>query len=169
MPDLAPFDPGLLVRTLAKHRVEYVLIGALAARMFGFPRVTADADITPSRAPDNLARLAGALRELDAKIYSETIPEGLAFDCSPAMLARGDTWNLITRSGRLDVMFAPAGTTGYADLASAAVHFEVFDQDLLVARLEDILRSKEATGRPKDRQDAMVIRAMLQNPPPAES
>jgi hypothetical protein len=165
VPDLAPFDPELLVRTLAKHRVEYVLIGALAARLFGFPRVTADADITPARDPDNLARLAGALRELEARIYTETIPEGLAFDCTPAMLARGDTWNLITRSGRLDVMFAPAGTQGYAELAASAVHFEVFDQDLRVARLEDILRSKEAAGRPRDRQDAMLIRAMLQNPP----
>lgn len=165
MPDLAPFDPELLVRTLAKHRVQYVLIGALAARMFGFPRVTADADITPARDPANLARLADALRELDARIYTEAIPEGLAFDCSPAMLGRADVWNLITRAGRADVVFTPAGTKGYGDLASSAVHFEVFDQDLLVARLKDILRCKEAADRPKDRQDAMLIRAMLRNAP----
>jgi hypothetical protein len=165
VPDLAPFDPELLVRTLARHRVDYVLIGALAARMFGFPRVTADADITPSREPDNLVRLASALRELDARIYTETIPEGLAFDPSPAMLARGDSWNLITRAGRVDVMFAPAGTRGYAELAPSAVHFQVFEQDLAVARLEDILRSKEAADRPKDRQDAMLIRALLANRP----
>jgi hypothetical protein len=172
VPELAPFDPELLVRTLARHRVQYVLIGALAARLFGFPRVTADADIAPSREADNLIHLADALHELEARIYTETIPEGLAFDCNPAMLARGDTWNLITRAGRVDVMFAPAGTRGYAELAPSAVHFEVFDQDLLVARLEDILRSKEAADRPKDRQDAMLIRAMLADrkdglPPPS--
>ena len=34
-------------------------------------------------------------------------------------------------------------------------------EDLAVARLEDILRSKEAAGRPKDRQDALLIREML--------
>ena len=167
MPDLAPFDPELLVRTLAEHRVDYVLIGALAARMFGFPRVTADADITPSRDPGNVARLAAALRALDARIYTETIPEGLAFDCSPAMLGRAEAWNLITRAGRVDVMFSPAGTQGYAELARSAVRFEVFEQNLLVARLEDILRSKEAADRPRDRQDALLIRAMLQNPPPS--
>ena len=165
MPDPHPLDPELLVRTLARHQVRYVLIGALAARMFGFPRVTADADITPANDPENLGRLALALRELDAKVFTEAVPEGLVFDCSAAMLRRVEAWNLITRAGRVDVMFAPAGTKGYADLVRTAVHFEVFDQDLTVARLEDILRSKEAADRPKDRQDAMLIRAMLLNLP----
>jgi len=158
---LRPLDPELLIRTLARHRVQYVLIGALGARMYGFPRVTADADITPAADSANLERLAAALRELDARIYTDPIPEGLAFDCSPAMLSRTELWNLVTRAGRVDVAFRPAGTKGYADLARGAVHFEVFEQDLAVARLSDILRSKEAAGRPKDRQDALLIREML--------
>ncbi len=111
--------------------------------------------------PANLDRLAEALRELDARIYTETIPEGLAFDCSPAMLRRADLWNLVTRAGRLDLAFEPAGTAGYDDIVRNAVHFEAFGVDLPVARLEDILRSKEAADRPKDRQDALIIRAML--------
>ena len=157
----APLDPELLLRTLANHRVEYVLIGALAARLYGFPRVTADADLTPSTEPANLDRLAAALRELDARVYTETVPEGLGFDCSAAMLARAELWNLVTRAGRVDLAFRPSGTKGYAELAREAVHFEVYGVDLAVARLEDILRSKEAAGRPKDRQDALLIRAML--------
>jgi len=44
--------------TLARRRVRYVLIGAVAARLQGFPRMTADADITPARDEDNLRRLA---------------------------------------------------------------------------------------------------------------
>jgi hypothetical protein len=160
-PPAAPLDPELLIQTLARHRVEYVLIGALAARLYGFPRVTADADITPSQDRANLERLAAALRELDARVYTETVPEGLAFDCSAAMLSRAHLWNLVTRAGPVDLAFRPAGTGGYADLAKSAVHFEVFGTDLPVARLEDILRSKEAAGRPKDRQDALLIREML--------
>jgi hypothetical protein len=157
----APLDPELLIRTLARLRVDYVLIGALAARLYGFPRVTAVADLTPSAEPDNLERLAAALRELDARVYTETVPEGLGFDCSAAMLARAEMWNLVTRAGRVDLAFRPSGTRGYAELAKGAVHFEVFGEDLAVARLEDILRSKEAAGRPKDRQDALLIREML--------
>jgi transcriptional regulator with XRE-family HTH domain len=157
----APLDPELLFTTLARHQVQFVLIGALAAKLQGFPRFTRDADITPARDRENLQHLAAALRELDARIYTDTIPEGLAFDCSPQMLARGDVWNLVTRAGRLDLAFKPSGTEGYDDLAPNAVHFTIFGGELLAARLEDIVRSKEAADRPQDRQDVAVIREML--------
>lgn len=161
MPELAPLDPERLVTTLARHDVRYVMIGAMAARLQGFPRVTADADIAPARDGDNLRRLAEALRELDARVYTESVPEGLPFDCSPPMLARADLWNLVTSAGRLDIAFAPSGTDGYADLMKDAVPFDVFGVRLNVASLEDIIRSKEAADRPQDRQDVVILREML--------
>lgn len=160
-PGVRPLDPERIVTVLARHRVRYVLIGALAARLQGFPRLTADLDITPARDPENLERLAGALRELDARVFTESVPEGLPFDCSAAMLGRSDLWNLVTEAGRLDVAFAPAGTEGYDELARGAVRFEVYGGELLAARLEDIIKSKEAAGRPQDRQDVVVMREML--------
>jgi len=157
----APLDPERLFTTLARHRVAFVLIGALAARLQGFPRLTADADITPATDPDNLKRLSRALRELKAKVYTDSVPEGLAFDCSAESLGRARLWNLVTSAGRLDLAFQPAGTEGFNDLARHAVRFEVYGGELLAASLEDILRSKEAAGRPQDRQDAVIIREML--------
>ncbi|MGH7720665.1 MAG: hypothetical protein ACREON_17695 [Gemmatimonadaceae bacterium] len=161
MPDGAPLDPERLIRTLARHCVRYVLIGAVAARLQGFPRMTADADITPATDPENVRRLAAALRELDARVYTESVPEGLPFDCSPRTLARADIWNLVTSVGRLDVAFTPSGTEGYADLIRHAVSFDVFGVKLDVASLEDIIRSKEAADRPQDRQDVIILREML--------
>ena len=165
-PSPAPLDPERIITTLARHHVRFVLIGALAARLHGFPRVTADADITPARDPENLERLGAALRDLGARIYTERVPEGLPFDCGAPMLARADLWTLVTSAGRLDVAFAPAGTSGYEDLARHAVHFDVYGVDLLAARLEDIIRSKDAAGRPQDRQDVIVMREMLKQRPP---
>ena len=121
---LAPLDPERIVRVLAEHRVDYVLIGALAARLQGFPRLTADADITPARDPENLERLASALRALDARIFTDALPEGLAFDCSAETFSRATMWNLVTSAGRLDVAFVPAGTEGFEDLAAGAVRFD---------------------------------------------
>ncbi len=158
---VTPLNPERLFSTLTRHGVQYVLIGALAARLQGFPRATYDADITPARDPQNLRRLADALQELDARIFTNTIPEGLAFDCSPQMLARADVWNLVTKAGRLDLAFNPSGTTGFPDLAPQAVRFEVYGHTLLAARLEDIIRSKEAANRPQDRQDVEVMKEML--------
>ncbi len=156
-----PFDPERIIRVLAEHDVLYVLIGALAARLQGFPRVTADADIAPSRDPGNLKRLAAALRDLDAKVFTESVPEGLPFDPTAEALARAEVWNLVTSAGRLDLAFEPSGTGGYDDLLDGADRYEVFGVELVAAGLEDIVRSKEASDRPQDRQDVIVLREML--------
>jgi hypothetical protein len=161
--DPAPLDPERIIRTLARHRVQFVLIGALAARLYGFPRLTADADITPADDRRNLERLAAALKELDAKVYTEAVPEGLAFDRSAAALARATMWNLVTSAGRLDIAFSPSGTKGYADLADGAENFEAFGVRFLVASLDDIIRSKEAAGRSKDEEDVLILRALKRN------
>ena len=157
-----PLDPERLITVLAAHHVRYVLIGALGARLHGFPRLTADADITPARDDENLGHLASALRELGARVFTESVPEGLAFDFTAPALARADMWNLVTAAGRLDIAFVPAGTTGYDDLARGAVQFDVNGALLQVARLEDIIRSKIAADRPQDRQDVAVMREMLE-------
>jgi hypothetical protein len=141
--------------------VRYVLIGAVAARLQGFPRLTADADITPARDGENLERLASALQDLDAKVYTEAVPEGLAFDVSAATLARADIWNLVTAAGRLDVVFVPWGTDGFEDLEPGAVPFEVYGTRILAASLEDIVRSKQAADRPQDRQDVVILREIM--------
>jgi hypothetical protein len=158
--EVAPLDPERLLKTLQRHRVRFVLIGALAARMHGFPRLTADADITPAEDRANLDRLASALKDLDAKVYTESVPAGLTFDCSGPALARARMWNLVTKAGRLDIAFSPAGTDGYKDLTKDAEEFEAFGVSFFVASLDDIIRSKEAAGRPKDADDVLVLRAL---------
>jgi hypothetical protein len=158
--EIAPFDPELLLEALNRHKVKFVLIGALAARLHGFPRLTADADITPASDKPNLERLASALRELDARVYTESVPEGLAFDLSAAALSRARMWNLVTKAGRLDIAFEPAVVAGYDDLKKDAERFEAFGVRFLVASLDDIIRSKEAAGRPKDVDDVAILRAM---------
>lgn len=159
------FDPERIVTVLARHGVRYVLVGALAARLQGFPRLTADADITPARDEKNLERVAAALRELGARVYTESVPEGLPFDISAAGLERAELWNFVTSAGRLDVVFAPAGTKGYEDLNRGAVPFEVFGVEVQAASLVDIVRSKKASDRPQDRQDVAVLQEMLRRAP----
>ena len=158
---MSTFDPERILKALAGRQVRYVLIGASAARLQGFPRVTADADITPARDADNLERLAAALRDLEARVYTESMPEGLPFSCDPRTLARARVWNLITDAGRLDVIFEPSGTGGYDDLAASALTYEVFGLEVRAASLEDILRSKLASNRPQDQQDAITLLEML--------
>ena len=161
MSEVAPLDPQRIVAALAAHGVRYVLIGALAGRMQGLPRFTADADITPARDGANMHALAAALRDLGARVFTDGVPEGLAFDCTARTLDRAETWNLVTDAGRIDVVFRPAGTGGYDDLVHDAITFEVFGAQLMVTSLSDLIRSKEAADRPQDRQDVVVMREIL--------
>ena len=161
---MGAFDPERILRALSKRRVRYVLVGATAARLQGFPRVTADADIAPASDPDNLKRLAAALRDLGARVYTESLPEGLPFSCDAETLSGSNLWNLVTDAGRLDVIFKPLGTEGYDDLAKAALAYEVFGTEVHAASLKDILRSKLASNRPQDQQDVIVLREMLKRP-----
>ena len=158
-----PLDPERLIAVLAAHHLRYVLIGALGARLHGFPRLTADADITPARDGQNLIHLASALHELEARVYTESVPEGLAFDFTASGRSRAPTRGISSRPRAVSISRScPSGTTGYDDLARNAVQFEVNGALLQVACLEDIMRSKIAADRPQDRQDVAVMQEMLQ-------
>ena len=57
--------------------------------------------------------------------------------------------------------FEPAGTSGYDDLASGAIDLEILGTRVEVASLADIVRSKEAADRDKDRLVLPVLRRLL--------
>ncbi len=149
------FDPARMIEALHEAGVRFVLIGAMAAALHGDAGTTVDLDVAPAREPDNLARLAAALYTLGARIRAADAPEGLAFDCSAEFLANlpeDSILNLTTRSGDLDLAFRPSGTQGYADLMRSAIEIEAADGvPVFVASLADVIRSKEAAGREKDR------------------
>jgi len=80
------FDPAHMLAVLEDDRVQYVVIGGLAAVLHGSPVLTQDLDVCPSREPENLERLARSLGKLGAKIRTETSPEGLPFACDAVFL-----------------------------------------------------------------------------------
>lgn len=149
------FDPACMLTALDEAGVRYVLIGGMAAILHGDAGVTMDLDVVPERTVENLERLAAALRSLDARIRGAEEPAGLAFDCSAGFfgnLAEDAILNLRTTAGDLDLAFRPSGTGGYADLQRAALEIEAPEGvRILVASLTDVIRSKEAANREKDR------------------
>lgn len=154
------FRADEILRVLERHQVSFVLIGGFAANVHGSPMLTTDVDITPQELPDNLARLSAALTELDARIRAEGV-EPLPFSHDAESLAAGRSWNLTTRFGDLDISMTPSGTRGYDDLRRDAVEVTVRGVPVLLASLADIVRSKDAAGRDKDRRALPVLRELL--------
>jgi hypothetical protein len=137
-----------------------VLIGGLAATLHGSTVRTGDADICPAETHENLVRLAAALTELGARLRSADAPGGVPFTCDPTFLSRVALCNFTTRYGDLDIAFAPAGTTGYDDLRRHAVTYDLDGLLVPVASIEDIVRSKRAANRAKDRAALPELEAL---------
>jgi hypothetical protein len=158
---MAEFSPQDVFAVLERHRVRYVLIGGLAAVLHGAPHVTTDADIVPELGRENLDRLSAALDELNARVRVAGEPDGIPFDHSAESLSRVPVWNLQTSMGDLDITFQPSGTRGYDDLRRDVVTMEIRGVEVPVASLADVVRSKEAAGRARDRAALPALRELL--------
>jgi hypothetical protein len=161
VPD-AEFSPEAILGVLARHGVRSVLIGGFAAVIHGSPYVTTDVDVVPAVDRENLERLSAALKELHARAWTAAEPAGVPFEHSAESLVAVRVWNLVTDHGRLDITFSPSGTEGYEDLARDAVHLTILGVPMDVASLADVIRSKEAAGREKDRLVLPVLRRIVE-------
>jgi hypothetical protein len=155
------FQPEEILRCLIDHDVEFLLIGGVAATLYGSNLRTGDVDICPRRESRNLDRLAAALVEMDTRVRADGVPGGVPFSPDGAFLAGVELLNLTTRFGDFDLAFRPSGTTGFEELWPNHVLFELEDMTVAVAALVDIIRSKESAGRPKDLEQLPILRGLL--------
>lgn len=147
MPD-DPYDPYPALEALVEHGVRFVVIGGVAAQLLGAPVATFDIDICYARDPENLDALAEALSELDARLRGA--PDDVPFRLDVRTLQAGDHFTFTTNAGPLDILGTPAGSEGYEALASAARRREIRGIEVLIASVDDLMRMKRASGRPKD-------------------
>src|ERR1700691_5330393 len=95
------FAPDDLLVALTNAQVDFVVLGGVAVGVHGFLRATQDLDIVPDATPENLARLARVLVELNAQQVGtgDFSPEEFPHDpTDPVQLAEGANFRLETRS-----------------------------------------------------------------------
>jgi hypothetical protein len=144
-----PIDAAAILRVLAKHHVEYVVIGGLAVQAHGHPRTTQDLDLIPEPTPENRARLLAALAELGARPVGARAP-------APVSIPDVGVLELDTDAGGIDVHAAPPGAAPYADLRARALVIQL-DVPVAVAGRDDLIAMKRASGRPIDRSDIIAL------------
>jgi hypothetical protein len=161
--DVVPYQPDQILEVLERYEVSYVVIGGLAAEIHGSPYITRDVDVTPARNRENFSKLAAALTELEAKLRVPGLDEPIEVPLDERSFQQGTTWTYVTRHGNLDIALLPDGTRGYDDLRRAATRERLTDNlEVLVAALSDVIRSKEAAGREKDRAVLPALRQVLE-------
>jgi hypothetical protein len=116
-----------------------VLIGNAAAALQGAPVTTVDFDFLFRKTPRNLAKLKALARELRATVLRPYYPASDLF-----RVVRDDD------GLQIDFMGTIHGIRSFEGVRDRASVFEIGGASILVASLDDIIRSKRAAGRPRD-------------------
>ena len=138
-----------LLRALEEVGLEAIVVGSVAAVMQGAPITTRDVDLLIRDTPRNREKLdalgsaVGAARPVQQS------------ELSPVLTYLG-------ARVPVDVIFdALPGELSFASLRSRSIEVTVGDRKAVVASLEDVIRSKEAAGRPKDLAQLPILRETL--------
>lgn len=149
-----------LLQLLVENHVNFVVVGGLAAIAHGAQYQTQDLDICHERSRSNYKKLSAVLQPLHAKLVD--MPADLKAPFDEGSLAQGTNFTLMTDEGRLDLLGELSGVGGYRELLPTASQIEVAGTVCHVASLEQIIRSKEAANRPKDRLVLPELLALLE-------
>lgn len=129
---------------LAEQKIEYAVIGAMAAAVHGSIRATTDADALVSVSMSRLARLKRALQKAG---FNVDLRSGDADDPIPALLAVGDK-----HGNRVDLLGGLRGLDKDAFSRSITVPF--LGSSIRVIGREDFIAMKCFAGGPQDIVDA---------------
>lgn len=149
-----------LLKSLAEHNVEYILIGGMAGVLHGSARLTQDMDILYRRTPENIQRLVDALAPY--RPYLRDAPKGLPFIWDARTVQRGLNFTLQTTQGYLDLWGEVPGGGTYENLINYTVQVEIDGTPVRVVDLETLIRLKRATGRPRDLESVAELEALLE-------
>lgn len=129
-----------------RHRVEYLVIGGIAAVLYGVPRATFDLDILVEASGGNAQRLLDALTEAGLATASLTSADEL--------LANEIT--VFQDRVRIDVQTWTPGLM-FETAWERRNEMEYGGQPFYVVSREDLISSKRAAGRDVDLQDVRLL------------
>lgn len=145
-----------LIELLCAAKVEFAVIGGVAAVLHGSARMTLDLDIVAPFSADNLRRLLDALGPHDPRHV--TRPDLSVLDEPLEHLQSFRLLLIDTKLGRLDVLarVEPYGT--YAEVPT--IEAKVFGQDCRVIDLDALIEVKRLAGRRKDIEAVYELEAL---------
>ena len=134
-------------RSLNKHKVKYILIGGMAAILYGSPRITKDTDILIEPTLDNCQRLWEALKAANF---------GTA-DLTTAKKILKNEINIFKDYVRLDVLIKSKGLR-FEEAWKNRVIKRIKGVVLPTISLSDLILSKKAVGRGIDIEDIKILK-----------
>ena len=135
-----------LFASFQKHDVKYLVIGGIAAVLYGVPRATFDLDVLIEPSAQNAEPLLKAMIDAGLGTASLTTVKDV--------LSKEIT--IFTDRIRLDVQTSTPGLV-FEDAWARRVTMNYKGQALEVVSLRDLIASKRAAGRDVDLQDVRML------------
>jgi len=140
-----------MLQILLEENVRFIVVGAYALGVHGFPRATGDIDIWVEPSPNNaqkvirsLSRFGSPLFDVEEKDFTE---QGIIFQIGVA-------------PRRIDIITAIDGVE-FQSAYAKKIAVSVEDLNIPVLSLEDLIKNKESTGREKDALDAKILKKKI--------
>jgi len=141
-------------KSFQQHEVRYIVIGGVASVLHGVPRATFDLDILIDPTEDNALRLLSAL--VDAGFGTATMAN------AQEIVAHEIT--VFNDRVRIDVQIRTPGVS-FADAWRLRKTVTYQGQDFFILSKEDLIASKQASGREVDLEDIHMLELPDQEEP----
>lgn len=129
------------------ENVSYLLVGAYAMAVHGYPRATIDIDLWVLPSPDNADAVLRALRRFGAPL------DALSKD---DLTGAGVIFQIGVAPRRIDIITSVDGLR-FEDAFKHSLIVNIDGTDVRVLAIGDLIRNKKATGRTKDLADAEAL------------
>lgn len=145
---LTSYDFKELLNIFKKHKIRYLVVGGYAVMKYSEPRFTKDLDVWIATDPENAKAVYSALKEFGAPLA-----ELSAYDFTQ----KEYFYQMGRPPLRVDIIMSIPGIEFDVALQNREV-VELDDLQIFFISRSDLIRAKEASGRPQDKIDIEKLR-----------
>jgi len=143
---------------LAKHNVDFVVVGGYAAGAYGSPVLTQVFEICCDFSPENLMRIQQALegRNPVHRMTTKRLPLILTPDKCKGL----KNLYLDTDAGQLDCLESVSGVGDFDTVKQHSIVIEIDGVECRLIDLDALIKAKVAMGRPRDLAAVLELEAI---------
>lgn len=137
-----------MLQILLEEDVKFIVVGAYALAVHGYPRATGDLDIWIKPDSQNASKVLCCLKRFGAPLYSLTEKD---------LMENETVFQIGVIPRRIDIITSITGVE-FDEAYDDCIKVQIDGMEIPVLSLEKLLKNKEATGREKDALDAKLLR-----------
>ncbi|MDA8138125.1 MAG: nucleotidyltransferase [Desulfobacteraceae bacterium] len=137
-----------LLKLFEKHKIRYLVVGGYAVMRYSEPRFTKDLDLFIATDPENAKAVFTALKEFGAPLKDLSAED---------FTHKGYFYQMGRPPLRVDIMMSIPGIE-FDEVWENRQLVDLEDIKILFISKSDLIRAKEASGRPQDQIDVESLK-----------